>query len=161
MYLKDADSFSEFPTLKLIFWANLGQKSQSCPFCLKIGTHGISRMLILIPALVLWISNSNSFLGKFSQKSQGCPFYLKIGTHGIFWMLILIQALVFSNFKPKSLGYWFLFWDLFFEIPNLNPFFRQIRVRKVEFSILSGSLYTEYLEHVVVRIERNICKQRQ
>ena len=34
------------------FWANLCQKSQSCLFCLKIITHGISRMLVLIPPSV-------------------------------------------------------------------------------------------------------------
>ena len=34
------------------FWANLGRKSQICSFSLKIGTHGISRMLILIPTSV-------------------------------------------------------------------------------------------------------------
>ena len=34
---------------KIHFWANLGRKNQSCPFCLKIGTQSISRMLILIP----------------------------------------------------------------------------------------------------------------
>ena len=37
---------------KVHFWEKLGQKSQSCPFFLKIGTHGISRMLIIIPTLV-------------------------------------------------------------------------------------------------------------
>ena len=37
---------------KIHFWANLGPKIQSCPFCLEIGTHGISRMLILAATLV-------------------------------------------------------------------------------------------------------------
>ena len=55
-YLDDADfysniSFLNFQTLTY-FWLNLCQTCQSCPFCLKIGTHGISRMLILIPTLV-------------------------------------------------------------------------------------------------------------
>ena len=31
---------------KTYFWANLGPKIQSCPFCLKIGARSISRMLI-------------------------------------------------------------------------------------------------------------------
>ena len=44
--------FSNFD-LKIYFWANLGPKIQSCPFCLKIGTYGVLRMLILIPTLVL------------------------------------------------------------------------------------------------------------
>ena len=55
-YLDDAESYSNNSFLnfqpKIHFWANLGQKSQSCLFCLKIGKNGISRMLILIPTLV-------------------------------------------------------------------------------------------------------------
>ena len=55
-YLEDADSYFNISFLdflpKIHFWGNLGQKSQSCPFGLKIGTHGISRMLILISTLV-------------------------------------------------------------------------------------------------------------
>ena len=42
--------FQNFDTK--IFWANLGQKIQSYLFCLKIGTNGISKMLILILTLV-------------------------------------------------------------------------------------------------------------
>ena len=42
---------------KIHFWANVSPKIQNCSFSLKIGTHGISRMLILIPTLVFWISN--------------------------------------------------------------------------------------------------------
>ena len=37
---------------KIHIWANLGRKSQSCPFSLKIGTHDILMMLILNPTLV-------------------------------------------------------------------------------------------------------------
>ena len=44
---------------KIHFWANLDPKSQNCLFCLKTGTHGISRILILIATLVFWISNPN------------------------------------------------------------------------------------------------------
>ena len=56
-YLEDADSYFNISFLifetKIHFWVNLGQKSQSCLSCLKIGTHGILRMWILIPTLVL------------------------------------------------------------------------------------------------------------
>ena len=183
------------------FWTNLGQKSQSCLFCIKIGTHVISRLLILVPTLVFWISkpksifgqiwveklkvvqfgwklahrvsgrcwflfrnyfsqfwNLNPFLDKFwpknsklfiftenwhtwyiedadsysynsflncqpkirfwanlDWKSQSCLFCQKTSTHAhthsISKMLILISILVFSNFKPKCWGCWFLFWD--------------------------------------------------
>ena len=52
----------------IVISPNLGQKIKSCPFFLKIGTHGILTMLILIPALVFWISTLNPFLGKFGLK---------------------------------------------------------------------------------------------
>ena len=67
----------------------LDPKIQSCPFCLKIGTHRISRMLILIPTLVFWISNPYFLFGQIWAKkvkvvrfnwklahmiSQGCWF---------------------------------------------------------------------------------------
>ena len=48
---------------KIHFWANLGRKSQSCPFYLKICTKSISKMLILIPTLAFWISNLKSIFG--------------------------------------------------------------------------------------------------
>ena len=54
---------------KIHFWANFGWKSQSCSFCLKIGTHGISRMLILIPTLVLWIPNFKFLFGQIWAKN--------------------------------------------------------------------------------------------
>ena len=96
-------------------WAispNLGRKIQSCPFWLKIGSHGILEVLIPNPDLDFWNSDPKiHFWANLGPKSQSCLFCLKIGTHGISRMLILIPALVFSNFKPKSLGYWFLFWD--------------------------------------------------
>ena len=196
----DLDFWNSDP--KIHFWANLGRKSQSCPFFLKIGMHGILTMLILIPTLVFWISDPKSIFGKiwtkkvnvvqfgwklahrvsrrcwflfrhyFSQFPTLNPFLDKFGsknsklfiltknwhtwyirdadsysdniffelptlnpflgkfglkksklfvlpenwhtrtyTHSISKMLILISILVFSNFKPKSWGCWFLFWD--------------------------------------------------
>ena len=69
------------------FWSNLGRKI--CLFYSKIGTNGISRMLILVPTLVFWISNPKSIFGqiwakkvkvvRFDKKlihmvSQGCWF---------------------------------------------------------------------------------------
>ena len=54
-YLKDDSEsrlrFSKF-RLQNPMRANLGTKIQGCPFCLKLGTHGILRMLILISTLV-------------------------------------------------------------------------------------------------------------
>ena len=53
---------------KVHFWEKLGQKSQSCPFFLKIGTPGISKMLIIIPTLVFWLSNPKSIYGQSWDK---------------------------------------------------------------------------------------------
>ena len=55
-YLENADSYFKISFLNfqpnINFWANVGQKTRSCAFCLKIGTNGILRMWILIPTLV-------------------------------------------------------------------------------------------------------------
>ena len=144
---------------KIGFWANLGRKSQSCPFFLKIGTHGILTMVILIPTSVFWISDPKSifgqmwtkkvkfvqfgwklvhrvsrhvdcysdisflncqpwiyFLGKFGLKKSKMfvspeNWHTRTCTRSISKMLILLSVLVFSNFKTKSWGCWFLFWD--------------------------------------------------
>ena len=53
---------------KIHFWANFGRKSQICLFCLEIGIYDISRILILIPTLVFWISNPKSILGEIWAK---------------------------------------------------------------------------------------------
>ena len=50
--------------------------------------------------------------------------------------------------------------DSFSETPNLNPFFKQIWVEKVEFSTLPENLYRECLENVIVRIDRKVWKKR-
>ena len=93
-YIEDDNSYFNisFQNLqsKIHFWANLSQKTQSCPFCLKIGTHGISKMLILISTLVFWISNQISMFGQMWAKklkvfawklaqmvSRGCGFLLR------------------------------------------------------------------------------------
>ena len=47
--------FSQFPTLNP-FWTSSGRKIQSCSLWLKIVTHGISRMLILILTIVFWMN---------------------------------------------------------------------------------------------------------
>ena len=73
-YLEDADSyfnvcFLNFK-LKIHFCPNLGQKSQICPFCRKIGTLCVLRMQILIPRLVSWILKPH-----LTGNHQGCcPF---------------------------------------------------------------------------------------
>ena len=80
-------------------WAispNLGQKIKSCPFWLKIGTHGILEVLIPNPDLDFWNFDPKiHFWANLGPKIQSCPFCLKIGTHVISRMLILIPTLVF------------------------------------------------------------------
>ena len=83
---------------------NLGQKVKSCPFWLKIGTHGILEVLIPNPDLDFWNSDPKiHFWANLGPKIQSCPFCLKIGTHGISRMLILIPTLVFWISNPNFL----------------------------------------------------------
>ena len=95
-YLEDADSYSVISFLNFLpeiyFWANLGWKSQSSLFCLKINMQSISRMLILIATLVVWISNPQSFFGQiWAEKDKAVSFARKL-VHTV------------------SRGCWFLFW---------------------------------------------------
>ena len=99
---------------KVHFWANLGQKIQSCPFCLKIGAHSITRMLIPKPDFDFGnFDTKTHFWANLAPKTQSCLFFLKIGTRGISRMLILIPTLVS--------------W-----ISNPNFIFRQICAKKVK-----------------------------
>ena len=88
-------------------WAispNLGRKIKSYRFWLKIGTHGILKVLIPNPVLDFWNSDPKThFWANFGWKSQSCSYFLKIGTHGILMVLILIPTLVFSIANPKSI----------------------------------------------------------
>ena len=89
---------------KIHFWANLGPKIQSCPFCLKIGAHSISRMLIPNPDLDFWNFDPKiHFWANLGSKIQSCPFCLIIGTHGFSRMLILSPTLVFWISNPNIL----------------------------------------------------------
>ena len=103
-----------------------GSTIQSCLFCPKICTQSISRMLILIPILVFWISNPNSIFWQIWAEKFKSVFpenwhteylqdvdsysdisFLKFQT-SILKMLIFILTLVFWNSKPKS-----IFWGKF------------------------------------------------
>ena len=80
----------------ILFWANLGRKSQNCLFCLKIGTHGILEEVILDLDLDFQNSDPKSIFGQIWAKK------VKVGRHSISKMLIFIPALVFWIFNPKS-----------------------------------------------------------
>ena len=66
-YLEDVDSYSNirFQNLQpyIHFWANLCHKITSFLFCLKICSHGILRLLIVITTLVFRISKPKSIFG--------------------------------------------------------------------------------------------------
>ena len=86
-------------------WAispNLGQKTKSCPFWLKIGTHGILEILIPNPDLDFWNSDTKiHFWANLGPKIIKCLNCLKIGTYSISRMVIPNPDLDFWNFDPK------------------------------------------------------------
>ena len=156
---------------KIHFWANLGPKFQSCLFCLKISTHGISRMLIPNPDLDFWNFDPKiHFWANLGPKIQSCPFCLKIGTHGISRMLILIPTLVFWISNPNFLfgqiwakkvkvvqfGWklahrvsrqcWFLFQHYVSKFPTLNPFLDKFGSKNSKFFIFTENWHTWYIE---------------
>ena len=89
---------------KIHFWTNLGQKIKIFLFCLKIGAHSISSMLIPNPDLDFWNFDPEiHFWENLGPQTQICPFCLKMGTHGISRMLILIPTLVFWISNPNFL----------------------------------------------------------
>ena len=102
----------------ICFWANLDQKSQSCPFWLKIGTNCISWMLILIPTLVFWIWKPKFIFGQVWAKKVKVVFFV--------WKLACIV----------SRGYWFLFQNQFSKFQNLTLFMGRVRPKKVELPAL-------------------------
>ena len=107
---------------------NLGQKSQGCLFRLKIGTHGISSMLILIPTLFFRISNPEFLSGQIWTK--------KIKAVRFVWKLAHIV----------SQGCWFLFQYCFSEFPTLNSFLGKFGPKMSNLSVLSKNWHTCYLE---------------
>ena len=113
-------------------WAispNLGQKIKSCPFWLKIGTHGILEVLILNPDLDFWNSDTKiHFWANFCPKNQSCPFYLKIGVPSMWRILIPNPDFDFWNCDPK-IHFW----------ANLGP-------KNTKLSVLFKNWYTPYLK---------------
>ena len=109
LYLEDTDSYSSISFLnfkpKIHFWANLGKKS--FPFCLKIGIHRTSRILIFISIFVSWVVTKNPFLGKFRSKK------LKLSV------------------LPKNWHAWYLEdLDSYSETSFLNSFLGRVKPRK-------------------------------
>ena len=128
----DLDFWNSDP--KKHFWANLGLKSQSCSFCFKIGTYGISKMLIFIPILVFWIWNPNFPFGQIWAKKKSKLSVLTKNWHtwnlgsedsesglailtpkfifGQIWVKN-IKVVCFSSKLARMVSWrcWFLFWN--------------------------------------------------
>ena len=103
-YIGGVDSESRLRFLKFQpqnpFLGKFGPKNSK--FCLKIGTHNISRMLIPNPDLDFWNFDPKIyFWANFGPKIQSCLFCLKIGTRSISRILIPNSDLDFWHFDHK------------------------------------------------------------
>ena len=152
-------------------WAispNLGQKIKSCPFWLKIGTHGILEVLIPNPDLDFWNSDPKiHFWANLGPKIQSCSLCLKIGAQSVLRMLIPDLELDFLNFDPKihflaHLGWkshscpvWLtqsvstmliLIPTLFFSVSNPKSFLDKFGPKNLKLFILTEHWYTGYIE---------------
>ena len=102
-YIGGFDSESRLRLLKFrpqnLFLGKFRPKSQSCLFCLNIGTHGISRMLILISTLV---SNPNFLYGQvWAKKVKVVRFKWKLARM-VSWKYRFVNPdLDFRNSDPK------------------------------------------------------------
>ena len=85
------------------FFATSGRNSQSCLFCQKIDTHGISRMLNFIPTLVFWISNPKSIFGEtWAKENKVVSFVWKLA-HTVSREYRLLFQHQFSDIRNLSL----------------------------------------------------------
>ena len=109
------------------FWANLDLKSQSCSFCLIIGTHVIPRLLILVPTLVFWISKANSIFGQCGRKNSNLSSLAENWHTECLTMLILIPTLLFSVSNPNLI------------LDKFGP-------KKLKLFILTENCHTWYIE---------------
>ena len=112
---------------QIIFWANLSRKSQSWPFCLKIGIHGILEELILHPDLVFQNSDHKiHFWANLDRKIQNWPSenwhtWYRGGADSA-------SEPPFSKFQPQ------------------NPFLGKFGLQKSNLSIVPENWYTEYFK---------------
>ena len=120
-------SFLNFET-EIHFWANLDQKSQSCLFCLKIGTHVISKLLILVPTWAFSVSKPKSILGQIWTEK------LKVVQFG--WKLAY----------RVSRRCWFLCQHYFSQVPTLILFLDKFGPKNSKLFILTENWSTWYIE---------------
>ena len=131
-YIGGADSKSRLRTSKFrsqnSFLGKFGPKIQSCPFCLKIGTHGILKVLIRN----LGIEFRNSEAKVLFWANLGCKFKVVCFA----WKLALM---VYWRC-------WFCIRTQFFKIPTPKSTFGPIWAEKPNLSVLPENWHTEYFE---------------
>ena len=143
-YIGGADSESRLRFLKFWpqnpLWANLGPKLESCPFCLKIGTHSISR--ILIPNPDLDFANFDPkihFWANLGPKTQNCPYV---------WKLVHMFSIGLKDADSKSRLRFLKFWPQ-------NSFLGKFGPKDSKLSVFSENWYTWYLRDA--HSYSNIC----
>ena len=105
------------------FFATSGRNSQSCLFCQKIDTHGISRMLNFIPTLVFWISNPKSIFGEtWAKENKVVSFVWKLA-HTVSREYRLLFQHQFSDIRNLSLENADFYSDISFLIFQTKSFF--------------------------------------
>ena len=114
------------------FWANLDRKTESCPTWLTIGTQSVLAMLILIPILLLSVSNPKSIFGQvWAKKFKVVHFDLKLA-HMVYR------------------GCWFLLRQYFFELLTLNPFLGKFGLKKL--FVLPENWHTRTYTHNISKM---------
>ena len=105
------------------FFATSGRNSQSCLFCKKTDTHGISRMLISIPTLVFWISNPKSIFGEtWAKENKVVSFVWKLA-HTVSREYRFLFQHQFSDIRNLSLENADFYSDISFLIFQTKSFF--------------------------------------
>ena len=126
-YHEYADSYVDISflssNLKSIFEQIWAEEVEAFCFAWKLAYRLCRGCWFLLRQYFSEFPTLNPFCLYLSWKVKALLFWLEIETqthththahtrtHNISRMLVLISTLVFSNLKPKSLGYWFLFWD--------------------------------------------------
>ena len=143
------------------FFATSGRNSQSCLFCQKIDTHGISRMLIFISKLVFWIFNPKSIFAEIWTKINKVVRFVWKLAHRVSRECRFLFQNQFSDIRNLSLENADFYSDIsFLKFQTKSFFFWQIWVEKVKFSTFPGTWNTEYPEDVIATISRKVWKRR-
>ena len=105
------------------FFATSGRNSQSCLFCQKIDTHGISRMLIFISKLVFWIFNPKSIFAEIWTKINKVVRFVWKLAHKVSRECRFLFQNQFSDIRNLSLENADFYSDISFLIFQTKSFF--------------------------------------